>query len=69
MEHVLRVNMECLQKDIKHDQSEDELTSVAGAVKTVEFEPCPDGDKDVFCLVGVIFLERMDPCLLASGWE
>ena len=42
MEHKYGV----VQKEIEHDESEDELNVVADVVKTAEFEPCPDGDKD-----------------------
>lgn len=56
--------MEQLQKEIECDESEDELTTVAGVVKTTKFEPRPGDDKDDSDPVGV----RMDPCLLADPY-
>lgn len=44
------------QKESEHNESEDELTVVAGAVKNAEFEPRPDDDKDYSGPVGVQFL-------------
>jgi hypothetical protein len=65
--------VEELQKVTERGDSEDEITAVAGVVKTAEFEPRPDGDEEDFGPVGLAFLERMDPFLLAdpymvSGW-
>lgn len=34
--------------EVEQDQSDDELTAEACAVKTAEFEPGPDGDKGLF---------------------
>ena len=47
-----------LQKEIEHDESEDEFTAVAGAVKNVEFEPPPDGDRCFFPSGSKIFGEN-----------
>lgn len=46
---------------------------MSGAVKTGEFGPHPDDDKDESDPVVLRFLERMDPCCMAypfvvSGW-
>ena len=38
VEHI-KSKYRVLQKEIEHDESEDELTALAGAVKTAEFEP------------------------------
>lgn len=48
--------LEELQKEIERDESEDELTVVAGEVKNAEFEPRPDDDKDYSGPEGVQFL-------------
>lgn len=55
------------RSEIEPYESEDELPAVAGAVKTTEFKPRPDDDKDDSGVVGVRFLERMD-CLLADPY-
>ena len=47
-----------MQEEIEHDENEDKLTAVAGAVKTAEFEPHPDGDKDDFGSVGEVIGEK-----------
>lgn len=55
--------------EMEPDKSEGE----APVVRTAKFVPCPDDDRDDSVPVGVRFVERMDPCILAdpyvvSGW-
>ena len=49
--------------------NEGEVSEVVGVVKFSEPEACTEGqDKDEFVTVGVKFWEKVDPCLLVSGW-
>ena len=49
--------------------NEGELPEVAGLERFLEPEPCTDGqDKDESVTVGVTFLEKVDPCILADSY-
>ena len=66
-----KFGIECKKRDTRQSTSEmepGESEDEVPVVRTAEFGPRPEDDKDDYGPVGVRFVQRIDPCILADTY-